>query len=111
VEFSPKFSPEKMYEKLARADFLYIFFRGKFLGISWKNDFSKLFPRKIPFFPNIFWEKIFRGIFPKIFPEKMYKKLAPMPYLLRDKTPKKMGFGHISTYIYLSSQIRRFFII
>jgi hypothetical protein len=22
-----------------------------------ENDFSKLFPRKIPFFPNIFWGK------------------------------------------------------
>jgi hypothetical protein len=33
----------------------------EFLG---KNDFSKLFPRKIPIFPYIFGGKFFRGIFP-----------------------------------------------
>jgi hypothetical protein len=41
-----------------------VIFRGKFRGISWKNDFSKLFPRKIPIFPNIFWGKNFRRNFP-----------------------------------------------
>jgi hypothetical protein len=56
---------------------LYIFFRGKFYGISWKNDFSKLFPQKIPFFPNIFGEKFSAEFSPKFSPEKMYKKSAP----------------------------------
>jgi hypothetical protein len=51
------------------ADFLYIFF----CGISWKNDFSKLFPRKIQFFPNIFGGK-FSAEFSA---EKMYEKSAP----------------------------------
>jgi hypothetical protein len=46
----------------------------EFLG---KNDFSKLFPRKIQFFLNIFWGKIFRGIFPKIFPGKKCTKNWP----------------------------------
>jgi hypothetical protein len=50
-----------------------VIFRGEFRGIFWKNNFSKHFPRKIPFFPNIFWEKIFRAIFPG----KMYEKSAP----------------------------------
>jgi hypothetical protein len=44
-----------------------------FRGISWKNDFSKLFPWKIQFFPNIFWGK-FSAEFS---PEKMYEKSAP----------------------------------
>jgi hypothetical protein len=48
-----------------------ITFRGKFRGISWKNDFSKLFSRgKFHFSPTFFWGKIFHGIFPKIFPGK-----------------------------------------
>jgi hypothetical protein len=40
-----------------------VIFRRKFHGICWKNDFSKLFLRKIPIFPNIFGGKIFLGIF------------------------------------------------
>jgi hypothetical protein len=48
-------------------------FRGKFRGISWKNDFSKLFPWKIQFFPNIFGGK-FSAEFS---PEKMFEKSAP----------------------------------
>jgi hypothetical protein len=53
---------------------LYIFFRGKFRGISWKNDFLKLFLQK--FFS------------PKFSPEKMYEKSAP------DKKRKKKNlFG------------------
>jgi hypothetical protein len=31
-------------------------FRGKFRGICWKNDFSKIFPRKIPIFFQHFLE-------------------------------------------------------
>jgi hypothetical protein len=31
-----------------------VIFRGIFLGISWKNTFLKLFPRKIPIFPKNF---------------------------------------------------------
>jgi hypothetical protein len=54
-----------------------IFFRGKFRGISWKNDFSKLFPRKIPFFPNIFGGKFSAEFSPKFSPEKMYEKSTP----------------------------------
>jgi hypothetical protein len=46
----------------------------EFLG---KNDFSKLFPGKIPFCPNIFGGKIFRGIFPEIFPGKNVRKISP----------------------------------
>jgi hypothetical protein len=41
-----------------------VIFRGKFRGICCGNDFSKLFPRKILIVPDIFWGKIFRGIFP-----------------------------------------------
>jgi hypothetical protein len=54
-----------------------IIFRGKFRGISWKNDFSKLFPRKIPFFPNIFWGKFSAEFSPEIFPGKQYTKHRP----------------------------------
>jgi hypothetical protein len=50
-----------------------ITFRGKFRGITWKNDFSKLFPRKIQFFPNIFWGKFSA----KFSAEKMYEKSSP----------------------------------
>jgi hypothetical protein len=52
-------------------------FRGKFRGISWKNDFSKLFPRKIQFFSQHFWGKIFREIFRGIFPGKNVRKIGP----------------------------------
>jgi hypothetical protein len=50
--------------------------------MSWKNDFSQLFPRKIPFFPNIFGEK-FSAEFS---PEKMYEKSAPDEFV--KKSPK-----------------------
>jgi hypothetical protein len=52
-------------------------FRGKFRGISWKNDFLKLFPRRIPFFPKFFGGKFSAKFPPKFSPEKMYEKLAP----------------------------------
>jgi hypothetical protein len=56
-----------------------VIFRGKFRGISWKNDFSKLFPRKIQFFSQHFWGKIFRGIFPG----KNVQKIGPWsPWLM-----------------------------
>jgi hypothetical protein len=55
------------------ADFSYIFSR----GISWKNDFSKLFPRKIPFLLTFFGEKFSAEFSPKFSPEKMYEKSAP----------------------------------
>jgi hypothetical protein len=42
-----------------------------------KSYFSKFFPRKIPFFPNILGRKIFRGIFPEIFPGKNVRKIGP----------------------------------
>jgi hypothetical protein len=60
------------------ANFSYIFFRGKlfsaensvdFVG---KNDFSKLFSRKIQFFPT-FWGEKFSAEFS---PEKMNEKSA-----------------------------------
>jgi hypothetical protein len=54
-----------------------ITFRGNFCGISWKNNFSKLFPQIILLFPNIFWGKIFRWIFPEIFPGKNVRKIGP----------------------------------
>jgi hypothetical protein len=54
-----------------------VIFRGKFRGISRKNDFLKLFPWKIPIIPNIFVGKIFRGIFPEIFPGKNVRKIGP----------------------------------
>jgi hypothetical protein len=41
------------------------FFRGIFLGISREKDFAKLFPQKIPIFPDIFWG--WRGDFLGIF--------------------------------------------
>jgi hypothetical protein len=43
-------------------------FRGKFRGISWKNDFSKLFSAENSIFPNIFGGKFSTG--------KMYEKSA-----------------------------------
>jgi hypothetical protein len=49
-----------------------------FHGISWKNDFSKLFPWKIPFFPNIFVGKRFRGIFPEIYNVQNVQKRPPL---------------------------------
>jgi hypothetical protein len=49
-------------------------FRGKFRGICRKNDFLKLFLRKIPIFSNIFGGK-FSAEFS---PEKMYEKLATL---------------------------------
>jgi hypothetical protein len=52
-------------------------FLGKFRGISWKNDFSKLFPRKIPFFHNIFGGKFSAENSAEFSPEKMYEKSAP----------------------------------
>jgi hypothetical protein len=58
------------------------FFLGKFRGISWKNKFSKLFPRKIQFFSQHFWGKIIRGIFPKIFPGKKCTKNRTLVWLL-----------------------------
>jgi hypothetical protein len=42
-----------------------IFFRGIFRGISWKNDFSKLLPRKIPSFPTFLWGKFSAEFSPK----------------------------------------------
>jgi hypothetical protein len=53
-------------------------FRGIFLGISWGNDFSKLFPRKIPIFPDIFRGKISRRIFPEIFRGKNVQKISQL---------------------------------
>jgi hypothetical protein len=67
-----------------------ITFRRKFREISWKNDFSKLFPRKIPVFPNILGGKIFRGIFPEIFPGKKCTKNRSL-----DST-KLFGVGVVS---------------
>jgi hypothetical protein len=52
---------------------LKITFRGKFRGISWKNDFSKLFPRKIPFFPTFFGGKFSAEFSLKGSPEKSRK--------------------------------------
>jgi hypothetical protein len=89
-------SPKRQYHLTTSpgANFSYIFFCGKLLAaenyflrkILWnfleKNDFSKLFPQKIPFFTNIFGGKIFRGNFPEIFPEifpgKNVRKISPM---------------------------------
>jgi hypothetical protein len=45
------------------------FFVHFFHGISWKNNFSKCFPRKIQLFPNIFGGKFSAEFFPKIFQE------------------------------------------
>jgi hypothetical protein len=50
-----------------------VIFSGKFYGICFGNDFSKLFPRTILIFPDIFWGK-FSAEFS---PEKMYEKSAP----------------------------------
>jgi hypothetical protein len=55
-----------------------VIFRGKFRGISSKNDFSKLlFPQKSPTFPNILGRKFSEEFSQKFSPEKMYEKLAP----------------------------------
>jgi hypothetical protein len=53
-----------------------ITFRGKFRGISWKNDLTKLLRGKFHF-SNIFGVKIFRGIFPENFPGKNVRKIGP----------------------------------
>jgi hypothetical protein len=42
-----------------------------------KNDFSKLFPRKIEFFPNIFGGKFSAEFSAELSQEKMYEKSAP----------------------------------
>jgi hypothetical protein len=44
-----------------------------------KNNFSKLFLRKIPFFPTFGGGGgIFRAIFPEIYPGKNVRKIGPM---------------------------------
>jgi hypothetical protein len=53
-----------------------ITFRGKFRGISWKNNFSKLFPRKIQLFPNIFGGKFSAEFSLKIFTGKNVRKIG-----------------------------------
>jgi hypothetical protein len=54
-----------------------ITFRGKFRGISWKNDFSKFFSAENSIFSQHFWGKIFRGKFRGIFPGKNVRKIGP----------------------------------
>jgi hypothetical protein len=54
-----------------------VIFHGKFRGISWKNDFSKLFLRKIPFFPNILGGKFSAEFSPKFSLEKNVQKIGP----------------------------------
>jgi hypothetical protein len=54
-----------------------ITFRGKFRGICLKNDFSKLFPRKIQFFPNNFWGKFSAKFSAEFSPDKNVRKIGP----------------------------------
>jgi hypothetical protein len=63
----------RLFYKLIWDRFFVHFFR----GISWKNDFSKLFPRKIQFFSNIFGGKFSAENSAELSPEKMYEKSAP----------------------------------
>jgi hypothetical protein len=73
------------WQKFAQCGLIFprkITFRGKFREISWKKDFSKVFPRKIPFFPNIFGGKFSAEFSPKFSREKMNEKSAPARLLL-----------------------------
>jgi hypothetical protein len=61
----------RFFNKLFWGQFFVHFLPRKitFRGITWENDFSKLFPQKIAIFPNIFGGKFSL--------EKMYEKSAP----------------------------------
>jgi hypothetical protein len=55
------------------ADFLYICFRGKFHGISWKNNFQNFFRGKFLFFPTFLWGKFSAEFSLEFSPEKCTK--------------------------------------
>jgi hypothetical protein len=74
-------SPEKEIRETWGQFFVHFFprkviFSGKFCGICCGNDLSKLFPRKILIFTDIFGGKIFCGIFRGIFPGKNVRKIG-----------------------------------
>jgi hypothetical protein len=89
-----------------------VIFRGKFRGISWKkNNFSKLFPRKIIIFPYIFWGENFPRNFPQNFPRKKCTKNRPqmrvwvITRVCGKKSPKmkpKTLFAKVNSFTYLS---------
>jgi hypothetical protein len=50
-----------------------------------EKQFFKTFSAENSLFPNIFWGKIFLGIFPKIFPGKSVRKIGPCGHPVADE--------------------------
>jgi hypothetical protein len=74
-----------------------ITFRGKFRGITRKNDFSKLFSAENSIFPNILGGKFSAKFSAEFSPEKMYGKSAPGVIMPDESSPWRWACLNIWT--------------